>query len=125
MNDSQRYKWVNISYILFSGILGYIVFSISNYVALKIDLEAKVKHLELIIRGFALFVSLLTFVILSKHRKVNQYMHEVVVELSRVTWPSGSATISATWVVVIMVLISGFILGALDYMWTILLGQIF
>ena len=125
MNDSQRYKWVNISYILFSGILGYIVFSISNYVALKIDLEAKVKHLELIIRGFALFVSLLTFVILSKHRKVNQYMHEVVVELSRVTWPSGGATISATWVVVIMVLISGFILGALDYMWTILLGQIF
>ncbi|OFZ85855.1 MAG: preprotein translocase subunit SecE [Bdellovibrionales bacterium RIFOXYD1_FULL_55_31] len=48
-------------------------------------------------------------------------MNEVMMELSRVSWPTQKETSSATMVVVIMVMISGMVLGFLDYLWTELL----
>ncbi|OFZ55570.1 MAG: preprotein translocase subunit SecE [Bdellovibrionales bacterium RIFOXYC1_FULL_54_43] len=48
-------------------------------------------------------------------------MNEVMMELSRVSWPTQKETSSATMVVVIMVMISGMVLGFLDYLWTVLL----
>ena len=44
-------------------------------------------------------------------------MNEVMVELSRVAWPTQKDTSSATLVVMIMVIVSGMILGLLDYFW--------
>ena len=51
-------------------------------------------------------------------------MNEVMVELSRVTWPTTKDTTSATVVVIVMVLISGLILGVLDYFWVMVLKEI-
>jgi preprotein translocase subunit SecE len=48
-------------------------------------------------------------------------MNEVMVELSRVTWPTQKETTTSTIVVIVMVVISGLILGFLDYLWTALL----
>ncbi|NDD90698.1 preprotein translocase subunit SecE [bacterium] len=51
-------------------------------------------------------------------------MAEVVVELSRVSWPTQKETQAATVMVVIMVLLSGAFLGFLDYLWTVMLKWI-
>ncbi|OFZ19284.1 MAG: preprotein translocase subunit SecE [Bdellovibrionales bacterium GWB1_55_8] len=48
-------------------------------------------------------------------------MNEVMVELSRVSWPTQKETTSATMIVLVMVIISGVLLGFLDYLWTVLL----
>ncbi|OGD43298.1 preprotein translocase subunit SecE [Candidatus Azambacteria bacterium RIFOXYD1_FULL_42_11] len=61
------------------------------------------------------------FLALLRNQKANKFMNEVMVELSRVTWPTQKETSSATFIVIIMVLISGLILGLLDYVWTKLL----
>jgi preprotein translocase subunit SecE len=51
-------------------------------------------------------------------------MNEVAMELSRVSWPTQKETTAATFMVIIMVVISGMVLGFFDYLWTVLLKWI-
>jgi preprotein translocase subunit SecE len=74
-----------------------------------------------VLRGVSVAAGAILFVVLYRNDQVNQFMNEVVVELSRVTWPTQKDTTSATFVVIVMVIISGMILGLLDYCWVQLL----
>ena len=123
--ENQHQKWVNLSYVAVAILLGYIVSSFAVKLAGTYDLEARVRNIELIIRVVSILVGLVVFVFLYRHDKSNQFMNEVVVELSRVTWPTQKETASATFIVMIMVLISGMVLGLLDYVWTYLLQWVF
>lgn len=79
------------------------------------------RHAELILQGLSIALGLGLFLFLYRSDVVNQFMSEVVVELSRVSWPSQRETRAATILVIVMVLISGLFLGLLDYFWTVLL----
>lgn len=119
--ESQYQKWVNLSYLAAALLFGYIVFSTSNKIVGAYDLEVRVRNIELILRGVAVVAGALLFTVLYRHEKANQFMNEVMVELSRVIWPTQKETSSATGVVIVMVLISGLVLGFLDYCWIHLL----
>ncbi len=71
-----------------------------------------------------MFAGAILFMVLYRNEQANQFMNEVIVELSRVTWPTQKDTSSATLVVIVMVLISGLVLGFLDYCWIHLLKWI-
>jgi len=116
--ESQHQKWVNLSYLALSLVVGYLVFALSAKIVGTYDLEARVRNVELIIRGISIVAAGLLFLLLWRNDRANQFMNEVVVELSRVTWPTQKETASATFLVLIMVLISGVVLGLLDYLWT-------
>jgi preprotein translocase SecE subunit len=122
--ESQYQKWVNLSYLALAILLGYVIFSLGGKVVGTYDLEARVRDIDLILRGVSVAVAALLFVILWRNDDANQFMNEVMVELSRVTWPSHKETTSATTVVIVMVLISGLALGLLDYIWTTFLKWI-
>jgi preprotein translocase subunit SecE len=119
--ENQYQKWVNLSYLATAAIVGYIVFVFAHQIAGIYDLETRFKDIDLIIRGIALVLAGLVFFILFRHEQANTFMNEVMTELSRVTWPTQKETSSATFIVIIMVLISGVVLGFLDYLWTRLL----
>ncbi len=119
--ENQYQKWVNLSLVAAGVLLAFIFHELAMRVVSLYDLETRVKNVDLIVQGLALFLGGLTFVVLRRHPVTNQFTNEVVEELSRVTWPTQKETSSATVVVIIMVLISGIILGALDYLWTRLL----
>lgn len=119
--ESQHQKWVNLSYLALSALFGYIVFSLSGKVTGAYDLEARVRNIDLILRAVALVGGLGLFFVLYRSERANQFMNEVAVELSRVTWPSQRDTVNSTFVVIIMVIISGIVLGFLDYCWIQLL----
>jgi len=85
------------------------------------DLEVRIRNIDLVLRGLAVLAGGLLFVGLYRSEQANQFMNEVVVELSRVTWPTTKDTSSATMIVIVMVLISGIVLGLLDYCWIQLL----
>ncbi len=123
--ENQNQKWVNLSYAAASFLLGFIISSFLMKVAGAYDLETKIKNVELVIRLSAIVAGVILFVFLYRNDQVNQFMNEVVIELSRVTWPTQKETSSATVVVIIMVLISGMVLGLLDYTWTMLLKLVF
>jgi preprotein translocase subunit SecE len=122
--ETQYQKWVNLAYLAMAGLVGYIVFSAGLNTAAAYDLEARVRNIDLIIRGASLLIGALLFFGLYRSTRVNQFMNEVVDELAKVTWPTQKETINATYVVIIMVLISGMILGFLDYIWTVLLKMV-
>jgi len=46
--------------------------------------------------------------------KTNNFLQEVKVELGKVTWPTRKETIATTWVVVFIVVLISFYLGACD-----------
>lgn len=119
--ENQYQKWVNLSYLVLAILVGYIVFSLSLRLISIYDLEARIRNVELIIRILSIIGGGFVFFILYRNGRANQFMSEVMGELSRVTWPMQKETMSATAIVIVMVLISGMFLGLLDYFWTLLL----
>jgi len=119
--ESQHQKWVNLSYLALAILVGYIVFSTTGKIVGAYDLEARIRNIDLILRVISVVLGLISFLVLYRNDRANQFMNEVVVELSRVTWPTQRDTTSATLVVIVMVVISGMILGLLDYCWIQLL----
>ncbi len=120
--ENQYQKIVNISYLIFSGLVAFIVLTVLMKLANTYDLESKVQSIEYIIRGASILVGAILFVILYKHSKVNTFMNEVTVELlTKVTWPTTKDTVSATVVVIITVIIAGLILGLFDWLWSLAL----
>jgi preprotein translocase subunit SecE len=124
MESAQNQKWVNLSYLAAAALLGYIVFASGIHIAAAFDLEARVRNIDLMIRGLSLLVAAVLFLVLYRHTRVNQFMNEVVIELGRVSWPTQKETTNSTIMVVVMVLISGVILGLLDMVWTALLKMV-
>ena len=119
--ESQYQKWVNLSYLAFAILVGYIIFSVAGKVVGAYDLETRVRNIEFILKGVSVLVGAILFVALYRNDQANQFMNEVVAELARVTWPTQKDTASATMIVIIMVVVSGMILGLLDYFWIQLL----
>jgi preprotein translocase subunit SecE len=122
--ENQYQKWVSLSYLVLAALVGFIVFTLSFKLVGTYDLEARVRNIDLMVRGLSILAGGLVFLILYRNDKTNQFMNEVVVELSRVTWPQSKETASATFIVIIMVLISGVFLGVLDYVWSLVLKSI-
>jgi preprotein translocase SecE subunit len=121
MEQSQYQKWVNLSYLALAALLGYIVYAAGTKIVGVYDLETRIRNADLVIRGISVFAFGALFFVLYKNHQANQFMSEVMVELSRVTWPTQKETSSATVVVIVMVLISGLLLGLMDYLLTTLL----
>jgi preprotein translocase subunit SecE len=113
-----------MSFLAVSVLLAYILFAGFFKLAGVYDFESKVKNVDLIIRFGSIGIGLLLFLILYKNETANQFMHETVTELSRVTWPTSKDTLSSTWVVLIMVLITGLLLGLMDKFWTLVIQWI-
>jgi len=122
--ESQHQKWVNLSYLALAALVGYVVFAMGLKISGIYDIEARVKNFELVLRGASLLAGGLLFLILYRNQKTNEFMNDVVGELTRVTWPTQKETTSATFIVIVMVLISGVVLGLLDYVWTRLLQMV-
>lgn len=122
--ESQYQKWVNLSYLAVAALLGYLVLTLTNKIVGTYDLETRVRNIELVVQVGSVVCAGILFFILYRNDKANQFMNEVMLELSRVTWPAPKETHSATFVVIIMVLISGLALGLMDYVWTSLMKLI-
>lgn len=60
-----------------------------------------------------------------KHPRANEFSHDVVNELRKVTWPSRKETQSHTIVVLITTAIIALILGVFDLVWAELTGLIY
>jgi preprotein translocase subunit SecE len=122
--ENQNQKWVNLSFLAAAIMVGYVLFLFGYKVVGIYDLESRIRNIELYIRIVSVLAGAIIFIGFYRNEKASQYMNEVVTELSRVTWPTQKDTGSATFVVIIMVIISGVILGLLDYCWVQLMKWI-
>ncbi len=62
-------------------------------------------------------IALTLFLVLMKNQKINTFTHEVITELSEVSWPKRKETLMSTGVVIILVGIAAGILFGFDMFW--------
>jgi preprotein translocase SecE subunit len=123
--DQQHQKFVNISYILFAALIGYLAFAGMMKVSGTFDLESKVKSIEYIIRTGSVVLGFLIFAVLYRNTTANTFMGDVAVELlTKVTWPTIKETQVATGVVFVTVIIASLILGFFDWIWALAIKAI-
>ena len=122
--ENQQQKWVTLSYLAVAALLSFVALQLGQKLVGAYDLEAKVRNAEMILRVVSIVAGALLFFGLYRSEQATQFVSEVVVELSRVTWPTQKETSAATILVISMVLISGLFLGFLDYLWTVVLKWI-
>ena len=123
--ENNRQKWISLSYLAVSALTAFILFYFATKVVAVYDLETRVKQIDLILRGVSIAVGAGLFLYLFRNAQTNQFMDEVVAEFSKVSWPTQKETMRATAVVIVMVLISSALLGALDSVWSWVLKLIF
>lgn len=55
---------------------------------------------------------------LSRRGRLRRFLHEVKVEMQKVTWPSRADVAQATSVVIVAVVIASVYIGVLDFIWS-------
>lgn len=117
--ENQYQKVVNITYLAFAALISFLALVAMMKLSTSYDLESRVKSIELVIRGLSIVLGAGVFVALYSNSKANTFMNEVAVELlTKVTWPTGKDTISATVVVIVTVVIAGLVLAVFDRAFT-------
>jgi len=116
--ENQRQKWVNMTFLFASLMVAGVAFIGLSKLSAVYNLESSFKQIDLYLRvgsialgavlGFGLYFS----------DKSNAFMNEVVLEMSRVTWPASKDTTNATIWVILFVIVAGALLGAFDSLWS-------
>jgi preprotein translocase SecE subunit len=122
--ENQRQKWVNLVFTAVAIIVAAILFVAFSKVAAIYNLESNVKSIDLVIRLGSIALGAILGVGLYFNDSTNAFMNEVVLEMSRVTWPAQKETTNATIWVMLFVLVSGAVLGAFDSLWAWIIKMI-
>ena len=112
--ENQRQKWVNLVFTGVAILAATILFVALSKVSAIYNLESSVKSVDLFIRLGSLVLGAALGLGLYFSNTTNAFMNEVVLELSRVTWPATKETTNATIWVILFVLVAGAFLGAFD-----------
>lgn len=116
--ENQRQKWVNIILLVSGLMVAVIAFIGFSKIAAVYNLESSFKQIDLMIRLGSIVLGAALGFGLYLNDQSNAFLNEVVLEMSRVTWPTQKETTNATIWVILFVLIAGAILGAFDSLWT-------
>ena len=86
------------------------------------DIDGRVRSLDLILKGSAMLIGVVTFIGLNRSAIANTFMNEVIVELAKVSWPTQDETTKGTIAVLIAVVIAGMALWMFDSLWVYVLS---
>jgi preprotein translocase SecE subunit len=114
--ENNQEKWVNLSFISAAVLTAVILFLVAQKFAGLLSFD-HVRNLDLILKASSAAVGLALFIGLYRSQLANSFMNEVVVEVTKVTWPTQNETLKATVAVLIAVTIAGFVLWIVDSVW--------
>ncbi|MDH5672102.1 MAG: preprotein translocase subunit SecE [Myxococcales bacterium] len=113
-------RWVQVAYMVFA-LFSLWLFDKVATIAWGMFAEPDSNVVTL---GAAVVAAALTLH-LYRHEKINRLTHDVVGELSKVTWPSRDETTNSTVVVIITSIIAALILGGFDAVWSAITDLIY
>ena len=122
--ENQRQKWVNLVFTAIAILVAAVAFIALSKITAVYNLESRVKQIDLIVRLGSLVLGAAVGFGMYLNDQSNAFTNEVILEVSRVTWPTSKDTTNATIWVVLFVLISGAFLGALDSFWSWIIKMI-
>jgi preprotein translocase subunit SecE len=113
-------RWVQVAFMVF----GLILFWLLDKIAIAVWQIFAEPNPNVASLGSAI-VAVATSFALYRNERVNQVTHDVIGELTKVTWPSRRETQAATIVVIIASIIAAVVVGALDATWSALTDLIY
>ena len=116
--ENQRQKWVNMTFLFASLMVAGVAFVGLSKLSAVYNLESSFKQIDLYLRMGSIALGAVLGFGLYFNDKSNAFMNEVVLEMSRVTWPASKDTTNATIWVILFVLVAGALLGAFDSRWS-------
>lgn len=114
--DQSNKKIVTMSFLVFGALAAYIVSSVIKILEASVSFFARLSTNDMFTHGLPVAVGIALFVYLQFNSKTNQWGQDVVAEIRKMVWRTGKDTVAVTVAVCIMVLISGVVLGLLDYL---------
>lgn len=113
--NNQRY--INITLLSLSAVVAVSIRGLSVPLLTRLDVgDPRVFGLQATVWG-AVFIGLVTFIILSRHPKVVSFSDASITALREVVWPDREETIRFTNIVIVITLFIAFALGLYDYLW--------
>jgi len=122
--ENQRQKWVNLVFTAVAIMAAAVFFFAFSKVAAVYNLESSVKSIDLVIRLVSIVLGAVLGLGLYLNDQSNAFANEVILEMSRVTWPGNKETTNATIWVILFVLVAGAVLGAFDSIWAWIIKMI-
>ncbi len=116
--ENQRQKWVNMTLLFASLMVAGVAFVGLSKLSAVYNLESSFKQIDLYLRIGSIVLGAALGFGLYFNDKSNAFMNEVVLEMSRVTWPASKDTTNATIWVILFVIVAGALLGVFDSLWS-------
>lgn len=115
-------RWINVSYLVVSALLWLVFRHLAEVVwdvaHLSTPADAMVAPTDWIALGLAVAI----FVTLLRNNRLNEFMGEVALELSKVTWPPRKESVMSAGVIVVLVGLVSLLLLGFDTVWQALLS---
>lgn len=108
-------KVMMVGFVSGAFLVGYAVHVISTLLASSWGTYARLANSELVSNGLPVVFGFAFFAFVMASKTVKSWAQEVVVEVSKVVWPSQKDTTAMTIFVCFFMIISGLILGFFDY----------
>ena len=113
--DKLHHKIMMVSFVGFAFVLAAIVRTMLEVLASSIGSFAVIYDQDLVRHGVPAASGIALFVYMVASAKTRVWAQEVIAEVAKVVWPSKKDTTAMTIVVTIIILVSGFMLGAFDF----------
>ncbi len=114
--DQSNKKIVTVSFLAFGAIAAYVLSSVIKILEASVSFFARLSGNDIFTHGLPVGVGIALFLFLQFNPKTSQWGEDVVAELRKMVWRTGKDTVAVTIAVCIMVLVSGVVLGLLDYL---------
>jgi preprotein translocase subunit SecE len=108
-------KIMMVSFVCAAFLVGYTVQVLNTLLSSSWGAYARVTGSDLITHGAPVFFGLAFFFYVSFSKNIRSWAQEVVVEVSKVVWPSQKDTTAMTIVVCFFMILTGVILGLFDF----------
>jgi len=113
--DQTNKKIITVSFLATAALVGYILSVLLQLLEASVSFFARLAENDLFTHGLPIAASILVFLFLQFNSKTHKWAEEVVVEIRKMVWRTQKDTIAVTIAVCIMVIISGLVLGLLDF----------
>ena len=114
MIKEENAKIITLSFLCAGFLTAFVVRILFELLAVYSGMVALAYGQDVLRHGVPALAGLVIFVILQVREKTRTWAHEVVVEVRKVVWPSRQATLGMTALVCVILMLSGFVLGAFD-----------
>ena len=109
-------KIMMVAFVCGAFMVGYTVQVFNTLLSTAWGSYARLVEPDLISYGMPIFFGLVFFIYVNFSKKIKEWAKDVVVEVSKVVWPSRKDTMAMTFVVCFFMILSGILLGFFDFL---------